>query len=325
MNRIAWIAIAGSLAAPFAAGCKSDMGQQLLERELRMQEDQIYLLQDELQEKCARLDRVAYENKSLKKQLGIVDPDASLPSRVSVPPGVAAPARAPTAAPPAAVPPSIAIPGLGAPAIAPPTTLPETSGVPPVGSGGTGAEAGDGPRFAPGGAAPPPVAPPAIIMPPKLDGVPPLPGERGAAAPAIKRLSHEESLSAEGRINHLVINPTRTECYDGNGDGTSDGLAVVFEPRDADERLVTAAGDVVIAAFDPALPADGAEGGCIATWEISSAEAIAHFRRTSRARGLHFTLPWQGRPPAGDHVRLVVRLTTFEGESFATEATVPVR
>ena len=39
------------------AGCKSDLNQQLLERELRYQEDQIYQLQDELQDKCARLDR----------------------------------------------------------------------------------------------------------------------------------------------------------------------------------------------------------------------------------------------------------------------------
>ena len=92
MNRFAWTAIlVGSLMAP---GCKSDISQQLLERELRMQEDQIYLLQDEIQEKCSRLDRVAAENRSLKKQLGIVDPDASLPNRIDVPAAVAAPAHA---------------------------------------------------------------------------------------------------------------------------------------------------------------------------------------------------------------------------------------
>ena len=70
---------------PFMAGCKTDISQQLLERELRMQEDQIYLLQDELQEKCARLDRVAGENTSLKKQLGIVDPNGCRRSAPWVP------------------------------------------------------------------------------------------------------------------------------------------------------------------------------------------------------------------------------------------------
>jgi hypothetical protein len=204
-------------------------------------------------------------------------------------------------------------------------TLPEPSGVPPLGAD----PAGDGPRFGPpaGGS-----APPATIAPPTLDGVPPLPdepGARGASAATsggsdIKRLSHEESLSAEGRITHLIINPARTACFDGNGDGTSDGVAIVFEPRDADERLVTAGGDVSIVAYDPATPG-GPEGAPLAKWDVPSAEALAHFRRTSRARGLHFTLPWQGRPPAGDHVRIYVKLTSFDGQSFETDATVPVR
>ncbi|MEI7781391.1 MAG: hypothetical protein WCJ18_05630, partial [Planctomycetota bacterium] len=105
MTRIAngIAAVAVLLAGPFMAGCKTDISQQLLERELRMQEDQIYLLQDELQAKCARLNRVAGENTSLKKQLGIVDPNASLPTRIDLPPGIAGPARSllgpPSAAP----------------------------------------------------------------------------------------------------------------------------------------------------------------------------------------------------------------------------------
>jgi hypothetical protein len=314
MNRFAWIAILGGLVA---TGCKTDISQQLLERELRMQEDQIYLLQDEVQDKCARLEHVAAENRSLKKQLGIVDADASLPSRIDIPPGVAAPARGPTpAAPPALAPPAISAPAV----VAPPLTLPEPAGVPPVGG-----EPAEGPRF---GRPPAGSAPPATIAPPTLDGVPPLPtepGARGASATSeIKRLSHEESLSAEGKITHLVINPGRTTCFDGNGDGTSDGLAIVFEPRDDDERLVTAGGDVAITATDPAAPG-GPEGAPLATWQIPSAEALSHFRRTSRARGLHFTLPWQGRVPAGDHVRIFVKLTTFDGQSFEADATIPTK
>lgn len=297
--------IAASAVLSMACGCKTDISQQLLERELRMQEDQIYLLQDELQDKCSRLDRIASENTSLKKQLGIVDPDASLPRNISLPPGVAAPARPPQMAPPA-------------------LTLPEPVGVPPVGSG-SAPSANDGPRFSPPASA----TPPASMAPPALDGVPPLPaipGDRGAADPSVRRLSHEESLAVEGQISHIVVNPSKTECFDGNGDGASDGLAIVFEPRDADERLVTAAGDVTIKAFDPAAAdTTGGEGVCIATWEIAAADALAHFRRTSRARGLHFTLPWQGSPPAADHVRLFVRLTTFDGKSFETDATVRAR
>ena len=61
-------AAAGGAAAAFVVavlgcvlvGCQSHtLNSQLLERELRLQEDQIYRLQDVLDEKCARLEYVA--------------------------------------------------------------------------------------------------------------------------------------------------------------------------------------------------------------------------------------------------------------------------
>ena len=90
-------------------GCKSDLNQQLLERELRYQEDQIYNLQDELQLASTKLERAAGENASLKKQLGVGDDAAA--SR----PGLGRPRRAGPPAP-VNVPPAIEIPdGGGAP------------------------------------------------------------------------------------------------------------------------------------------------------------------------------------------------------------------
>jgi hypothetical protein len=139
---------------------------------------------------------------------------------------------------------------------------------------------------------------------------------RGSGRP----LSNEESLAVAGRITHLVVNAARTECFDGDGDGVSDGLAIVFEPRDGDERLVNAAGDVAIAAFDAA-----AGGPPIAAWEIPALEAVGHFRRTSRNRGLHFVLRWSGPPPQAAHLRVAVSLTTFDGGRFQTDCTLPVR
>jgi len=328
-------------------GCKSDLSQQLLERELRMQEDQIYQLQDELQDKCARLDRTVGENTSLRRQLGFTEGDApargrglSLPSSPSAPPRLP---MGPGAGPsqPVLAPPAIEIPAARSPAS--------------------------------GSAAPPAGGPPApgAVAPPALEGIPPLPAEPrfpGAAAPdtsrvtpvsatasagsdassitpaavsidssgqplfgisdqtgelpSDRRLSHEESLAVAGRITHLVVNPARTECFDGNGDGLSDGLAIVIEPRDGDERLVTAAGDVSITVFDGSGPPSS---GPVARWDIPATEAIARFRRTSRNRGLHFVLRWPGQPPQGEHVRVQVSLTTFEATSFETDCTVAVR
>jgi hypothetical protein len=332
------------LAAMLLVGCKSDLNQQLIERELRMQEDQIYQLQDELQDKCGRLSRAAGENASLRKQLGIVDADASLPSRITVPSVVAAPAaggpgRPGAVPPPMLVPPAIDVPPPSTTGLPPAINVPPPAGAAPAAPRGAAA---DGLRFAPPdvgtGASPaspaPPfrpesVSPPAFV-PPSLDGVPPLPDEPGAAGaggPAGRQLSFEQSLADGDAIDHLVINPTRTECFDGDGDGNSDGLAIVFEPRDADGRLVSAAGDVSIVVLDPAADpaAGGPEAGCIARWDIPSQDALAHFRRTSRARGLHFTLRWPGQPPQRGHVHVLVRLTTFDGRVHETDGTVAVR
>jgi hypothetical protein len=324
------MAVAVMLAA--LPGCKSDLSQQLLERELRMQEDQIYQLQDELQNASHQLDRTARENTSLKRQLGFADGDAATggrsgPAAAGPAPRTAAPT--PAAAPqPLLAPPAIEVPGIGSPA---------------------------------GKAAPAPsiLPPPDVVAPPRLDGVPPLPSEPrfpGAAAQAPgsvvpasateavageppagagagqtvgqpdaapgRPLSREESLADAGRITHIVINPARTECFDGDGDGLSDGLAIVIEPRDGDERLVTAAGDLAVSVFETSDPQGTAP---VARWEIPAQEAVAHFRRTSRNRGLHFVLRWPGAPPRGDHVRVHAVLTTFEAAAFETDCTVDVR
>jgi hypothetical protein len=283
-----------------ATGCKSDLNQQLLERELRYQEDQIYQLQDELQSACARLERTSGENASLKRQLGMNEGDSAAPR--------AAPARPRTDVPaPVLVPPAIEIPDTPTPGGLPtgPLVPPVLEGVPPL----------------PGS---PPQTPRTSAVPPAdADGLS-LPS---ADAGPVRRLSHEELAADAGRATHLVVNTSQTSCLDTDGDGTSDGLAVVFEPRDADERLVAVAGPVSIAVFDAAAGTDPATGepAPIARWDIAAEESLTRFRRTSRQRGLAFQLPWPGRPPAGEHVRVAVRLAPPEGESLEADATVAVR
>jgi hypothetical protein len=310
----------GAVAAAFFTGCKSDFNQQLLERELRLQEDQIYQLQDELSDKCVRLDMVAAENQSLKKQLGIADAPAggprSQPTLAGPPPGVT------SVAPPSLVPPTIED--------LPP---PPRSAAPPADGPRFGAPGSDAPSFRGG-----------VPAPPALEDVPPLPDESTAPKsrfngtstetteeekPPVLQLSHEQSVAAAPQLTHLVLNGDRTECIDGDGDGVSEALAIVFEPRDADERLVSTVGDVSIAVVEPLTEATAAdpsgEGVRIARWEIPASEAASHFRRTSQHRGLHFVRPWPDRPPAAEHVRVFVRMTTFEGAVFEAEATVPIR
>lgn len=290
------------------AGCKSDLNQQLLERELRYQEDQIYSLQDELESASLKLQRAAGENASLKRQLGVADGDSLAPRT--------APARArPGGLPaPVNVPPAIQVPDGGSVPLAPP----ELEGIPPLPKQGADAA--------------PPAAPPAtandeppLFLSPPPEGQPTAPS---AAAPsAVRRLAHETPLGGEGPPARLVVNLAQTACVDSDADGASEGLAVVFEPRDAEERLVAATGDVAILVFDAAAGTDPAtgEGAPIARWDVPAAEAATRFRRTSRARGMQFSFPWPGRPPAGDHVRVVVRVVPPGGQPLEADATIAVR
>jgi hypothetical protein len=311
--------------ALLTVGCKSDLNQQLLERELRYQEDQIYQLQDELAEQCARLEHVAGENSSLRKQLGVSDADSAAPSRGRRP-------RAPGVPPATNVPPAIEIP--------------------------------DAPRLPRGGSpAPRGGGPPVDLAPPTLEGVPPLPTEPGRAvpttdagsglslppaaaiidpaarpiesaeaespvqaavadgpAPALVRLSYDEP-SDGGEAIRLAINPSASSGVDANGDGRSEGLSLAIEPRNQGERLVGLTGDVTITAYDAAA---GSGAPPLARWTVAAADAAARFRPTGRRRGLVIDLPWQGTLPAAGHVRVTVESPTAAAPLTA-EALVPVR
>lgn len=299
-NRVALILLPLLLPPVMLTGCKSDVHHHLLERELRLQEDQIYCLQDKLQTQCYELDQLTDENATLRRQLGVVD---------AGPGGAAAqpPARLLTPATPLLVPPAV--------------------DVPPI----RGGSPDDGPQFALPPASPPASKPtrphpPAAgsLAPPTIEGVPPLPQEpapRGASRP-VRQLSFVESVASQQQLDHLVINRDKTLCYDADGDGRSEGLTLVVEPRDADERLVTAGGDLLVTVYAPPASAQQTDPGVpLAHWSIPAADAMRHFRRTSRARGLHFVLPWPATPPTSSQVRVVVELTRFDGSPLEAEAT----
>lgn len=286
---LAALSCSAALSCLALAGCKSDLNQQILERELRYQEDQIYQLQDDLQDKCARLDSVATENASLRRQLGVTEADPLTGSRTGRPRPTAVPAAV-------AVPPAIQIPEAIRPPAAPAGGLspPALDNIPPL-----------------------PATPSSTTEPSPLS----LPAPAGAAAspapPAAVPVSYDQPLS-DGRAMRLVITTTTTGCFDDNGDGRSDGINVTFEPRDADEKLVAAAGAVSILIFnagDPATP--------LATWTIPTEQAAAHFRRTGRLRGIHVPLRWTAAPPSDDHVRVVVSMAGSDGATLEADATLP--
>lgn len=351
--------LCAALLAPLQVGCQSHLNSQLLERELRLQEDQIYRLQDVLDEKCARLESVVQENASLKRQLGYGGGEPT-PSRGGAASSPRRPSGGASGGAPAFVPPSIELSDPAPPSVLP---APLLEGVPPLpqSSPGDGQGGGDAPPavgLMPEGSLPvDDVAEPAGLDPdaPGMgleDG--PAFGAPQAAAPrlldeparqasamdrlgstrttgAIQQLSYQEEAAIEtvevqaepllppatdASIERIVINRSETTVVDADANGVAEALAVVFEPRDLEERLVGVAGDVLITVHEAAAQGPAST---VATWSISAADAASTFRSTSRSRGLRFLLPWRNGPSAGFVGTLHVRLTSPDGRTLDAE------
>jgi hypothetical protein len=360
--------VAVALLGGMMAGCQSHhLNSQLLERELRLQEDQIYRLQDVLDEKCARLEYVVQENASLKRQLGYGDSRPTTGRRSSsaprssggsgdapgfVPPTVelSDPAPPSTLPPPAAPPVLEGVPPLpqSSPAEsgagggeAPPAAslMPEVSLPAPdpdepgsfVPSSAADAAADsfeDGPSFAPTFVSPQAAAPGLLDESARQASALQQPVSRGGSG-AIQQLSYTEqtfpetvgitSLPADSTLERIVINRDETRIIDRDANGSADALAVVFEPRDLEERLVTIAGDVVVEVHQAAAAAAAAP---LASWSISAADAAATFRSTSRSRGIRLLLPWQSGPQSGFSGLVRVRVPSPRGNLVQAETPV---
>lgn len=280
-----------AIACVAAQGCKSHGNSELLERELRCQEDRIYQLEDELDEMCNALESSRRENQALKKEVsgGDKGPGQSAPS-VSVPGA-----------------PSVdGVPSLDAPAVESPSIeAPKYEFVPRHRSNRTLEEA------------------PQFEEVPHSDSPEPQMIDPSDEAPPFKRASHERPvLSGDSRtITRLAVNRQLTGGWNSDQKHGDEGIFVAFEPRDSQSKLVEAAGDVSIVVLDPGK--SGAEAR-VARWDFTTDEAEQHFRKGAIGRGLQFELPWPSNPPTSRDLRLFVRLTTMDGRKVETSSKIRV-
>lgn len=274
-------------------GCKGSGSSDLLERELRRQEDCIYQLEGELDNACDALDASRRENESLKKELSGGDKGAGgqfAPS-VTLPPTITGPGSQPGSDPLHDTP-KFKLPR----GKKPDTEAPKFE---------------EAPRF----------NSPTTEQAPKFDA-----SELDEPQPLFKSSSHssdrQEGLTDDARrIARLALNRQLTGGWNPDGRHGDEGLFVAFEPRDAANKLVKAVGDVSIVALDPAQTGAGARVG---RWDFTTDEAAAMFRQGLMARGLQFELPWPSSPPKNRDLRLFVRLTTPDGRKVETDSRIRI-
>ena len=283
------LAVACAVAAllPVAIGCRhADMNRELVERELRLQEDELYRLHDELAQSEKLLEAAQRKSELLERELQ--------QARAG---GAAVPELLPTMPP--------------APPDSPQDRAPRPdSGVPPLD-----------------------VAPPKIEVPGLEGPLPPAPGRsswnstRGVRSASFEEpiddsIDTPEDAPGDAGVDHvtkIVINRRLTGGYNADRRLGDEGISVVIEPRNSEDRIVARAGDVAIVVVDPALSTDE---GRVARWDFSDAEVQKHIEETATGEGIHLELPWPERLPNNERLMVFARFITANGEIH--EASQPI-
>ena len=282
------------------AGCRSDPNRELLERELRLQEDKIYQLQGHVNDMAASLEACRRENELLKRELGTGEAGGSgraeeLPSPTR--PAEERPGRRPsTSAPPAGplqppdVSPGVEIdPGLeGGPTIE----------VRPGEEGGSEIEIG-----------------PDDQTQLQFDGSDER--EKARLLPASRTMIEGDSTA----VDEIVLLPRLTGGYDADGHPGDEGITVLIQPRDAEDRIIKAPADISVVLIDPLGPSGGSR---LARWDFRTDEVVHHFQSNFIGQGIYLQLLWPEERPAVGRVRLFVRYQTADGRKLEASQDIEI-
>ncbi len=307
-----------ALATLLVAGCSSGRktNQELVERELRMQEDQIWWLRDQLDNAQCQLDSMQRENDSLRKETATGDTGA-MPDRGTgplTPPAVEMSPGSPRspAAPPSRRPTQLRRPAdqgpppeMSSPLIEPGIEMPSDDSPPP--------DSSDAPE---------------MTLPSAASH------DRGQSQRA-RNVSHNEPADdgpvAETataappadphRAAKIVLNKRLTGGRNSDNRAGDEALSVVFEPRNSADQLIRAPGEVSIVVLDPAESGAAAR---VARWDFNTNDALSHFHTNGAAHGYRFELPWSGKPPTHDQLELFVRLKTPDGQRLIAAQTIRI-
>ncbi|HTQ39228.1 MAG TPA: hypothetical protein VMJ32_09370 [Pirellulales bacterium] len=300
-----------------ASGCfsnyKNRVNQQLWERELRLQEDCIYRLRWELEDKQRELDEANARANSLNKQTDILrGNNSSGPDLGPPPPFTPSPGR-----------------GTETPGLPPaPPSMPEVQpGKPFTPSSSSTRESNSSVA---GNVQPEPTTADAAVQQAGDTMLDPAvkQADYTAAEPMAKRASYStpggsearpmERLNPDTEVESIELNDGLTGEMNSTGQAGGGYLNVVIQQRDSHGKRVLAPGDVSIVVVDPALEGSAAR---IARWDFDADAVPQHVRRNHDGASLQFELPWQ-TPPAHSDLRVFVRFTTFDGRRL--EANLPI-
>ncbi|HWA96941.1 MAG TPA: hypothetical protein VG713_00545 [Pirellulales bacterium] len=276
-----------------ATGCRNNAAQELLERDLRRQEDQIFALESKLAEYQALLEAAQCGSGPIN-QTTIAEPSpaSSAPSMRRI---EEIPARR-GAGGDTFTPPVIELPEQAPPFRAPPEIQPPDPGIPD----------GELPAVRGSSTAVPPAQPPGIDL--QLASASPR-----AAEPVIPEPS------VPGEITGIGVNPRVTRGYAVDERPGDDGVTVLIEPRGVNGKPSDTPTQMSIVVMDPALVGEASR---VARWDFTESEIADRWRSSPDGKGWRFDLRWPTAPPK--HSQLVAHIRCMKGDGTKLDAEAPI-
>jgi hypothetical protein len=310
------VVVVGGLLA--TAGCRTDPAIPILERQLRLQEDEIYRLRaalDQTQD-CGPVCSDREVGPSGSRSRGEAEPNGSRRRHGPAPSGMAPPAVEVPSEPSGQLPDV-----LKSPAGSRPSGVPEV----PENLRGPSPPLGPQPNRPPKPSTDRSFSPQqgdddGPMLEPEVGGVTARPGKFTLASLAASGVPITPSGDSR-RVAAIVLNRTLTGGIGVQGASGDQGLLVVVEPRDRAGRVVDAPAEISVVVLDRALEGDAAR---VARWDFTAAETAAMFRRTGAAAAIHLTTAWPGDPPVHRQLHLFVRYVTADGRKLQTDMPIEV-
>ena len=288
-----------------AAGCRAAGNQELLERELRLLEDEIYHLEDHVDRYKRKLEASQRENASLRNESSnsarsfepqleaTMEPSFDLPSDSDLRPPLE------PDEPPAAI--QLDIPG---------SRPPEDS------------TRGDFP-----GAVPPLFAPShngaGFDDSFEVETTPRSAAESRRPARPFNRQSSIETTDVieDYQLVEITLNRLLTGGFNSDDEPGDDGIMAVVEPRNAAGQIINVPGKLSVVVLDPSLPQRESR---VARWDFAPSEAAVQFHESLLGRGIHLELPWPQGSPTSRQLHLYVRYVFADGAEFRTDQPIDV-
>ncbi|QDU92771.1 hypothetical protein [Lignipirellula cremea] len=276
-------------------GCKSDPKRDLyieaVNAEKRILEDRVYQMEYEVKlrdERLARLEKSVAKKGTAAEPTPAADPPPAVAPNITIPDQTPFEEELPDLSP---VRPQPTRPEPTRPVPAPDLRGPDIDKGKPVGPDvldGLGPNLNDG------------RGEPELIPAPQLSQV--------DAKPA--------PLPTDRRVTHIVVNKRLSGGHDFDRRAGDDGLALVIEPRNADDLFVPTPGSMSVVVLDRSQEGEAAR---VARWDFEASEIEQRLRLDPfRGRGVHLHLPWPADPPHGKDLAVFLRFETDDQRQLET-------